>query len=143
MTAALKAKVVVLDTRALEVSADRKSDPRAAELMRHLLDYARRTRTPVRVPTAVLSEAYRDNPSDAGIDRVLGDTIKPITLGQSMARRAGGLKYRDKLNSCHTVDAVVVATAIRLGGGIIATGDPDDLKSLARSYPNIEIYPLS
>jgi hypothetical protein len=60
-----------------------------------------------------------------------------------MARRAGGLKYRDKLNSCHTVDAAVVATAIRLGGGIIATGDPDDLKSLARGYPNIEIYPLS
>jgi hypothetical protein len=111
--------------------------------MRDLLAVAARTGTPVRVPTAVLAEAYRNTAADAAIDRVLGSGIRPITLGQSMARHVAGLKYRDRLDSCHIVDAVVVATSIRLGGGIIATGDPDDLHSLARDHANIKIQALS
>jgi hypothetical protein len=134
---------IVLDTRALEVFADPKADARATRLVRDLLALAARTGTPVRVPTAVLAEAYRGTAADAVIDRVLGDGIRPITLGQSMARQAGRLKHRDKLDSCHTVDAAVVATAIRLGGGIIATGDPDDLSSLAREHANIKVQALS
>jgi predicted nucleic acid-binding protein len=134
---------IFLDTRALEVIADPKADPRATQRMRDLLAAAARTRTPVRVPTAVLAEAYHSTPADAAIDRVLGNGIRPITLGQSTARHAAGLKYRDRLDSCHTVDAVVVATSIRLGGGIIATGDPNDLRSLARDHANIEIQALS
>lgn len=134
---------IVLDTRALEVIADPKADPRSTQLMRDLLALAARTRTPVRVPTAVLAEAYHSSAADAAIDRVLGTGIRPITLGRSMARQAGGLKRRDRLDSCHTVDAVVVATAIRLGGGIIATGDPDDLTSLARAQANVKVHPLS
>jgi hypothetical protein len=95
------------------------------------------------VPTAVLAEAYHSTAADAAIDRVLGNGIRPITLGQSTARHAAGLKYRDRLDSCHTVDAVVVATSLRLGGGIIATGDPNDLRSLARDQTNIKIQALS
>ena len=41
------------------------------------------------------------------------------------------------------VDAVVVATAIRLGGGIVATGDPDDLGPLARDHANVKVQSLS
>jgi formylmethanofuran dehydrogenase subunit C len=37
----------------------------------------------------------------------------------------------------------VVATAIRLGGGVIITGDPDDLKALAREHGNIKVHGLS
>jgi hypothetical protein len=37
----------------------------------------------------------------------------------------------------------VVATAVRLGGGIIAAGDPDDLRSLARDHPNVRVEPLA
>ena len=95
------------------------------------------------MPTAVLAEAYRGIAADAAIDRVLGNGIRSITTGQATARQAGGLKYRDGLNSCHTVDALVVATAIRLGGGIVATGDPDDLRSLARDHDNVKVQPLS
>jgi predicted nucleic acid-binding protein len=36
-------------------------------------------------------------------------------------------------------DALVIATAIRLGGGIVATGDPDDLRSLARDQRNVKV----
>lgn len=135
--------VLVLDTRALELLADRKADPQAAQRMRNILDAAERDGIEVRVPTAVLAEAYRGTAADAAIDRVLGHGIKPITLGQAMARLTGKLKHRDRLDSCHTVDAAVVATAIRLGGGLIATGDPDDLRSLARDHANIRVRGLS
>jgi PIN domain len=134
---------IVLDTRALEVIADPKADPRATRRMRDILAVAVRTATPVRVPTAVLAESYQGTAADAAVDRVLGSGIRPITLGQPTARHAGSLKRRDHLDSCHTVDAVVVATAIRLGGGIIATGDPDDLCSLAREHANIKVQALS
>lgn len=134
--------VLVLDTRALEVAADPKADIGAARRMRDMLTSAARMGVPVRVPTAVLAEAYRGNPSDAALDRVLGRGIRPITMGQAVARLAGGLRHRDRLDSCHTVDALVVATAIRLGGGLVATGDPEDLQSLAREHPNVKVQPL-
>jgi predicted nucleic acid-binding protein len=134
---------LVLDTRALEAVADPKTDIQAARRMRDMLTSAARMGIPVRVPTAVLAEAYRGTAADAAIDRVLGRGIRPITTGQATARQAGALRYRDRLNSCHTVDALVIATAIRLGGGIVATGDPDDLQSLARDHANVRIQPLS
>jgi hypothetical protein len=135
--------VLVLDTRALEVVADPAADIDAATRMRDMLTSAARMGIPVRVPTAVLAEAYRGIPADAALDRVLGRGIRPITMGQGMARLAGGLRYRDRLDSCHAVDTLVVATAIRLGGGLIATGDPDDLQALARENPNVKVQPLS
>lgn len=134
---------LVLDTRALQIVADPKADIRAARRMRDMLASAARMGIPVRVPTAVLAEAYRGTPADAAVDRVLGRGIRPITMGQGAARMAGGLRHRDRLDSCHTVDALVAATAIRLGGGIIATGDPDDLRSLAREHPNVKVQALS
>jgi hypothetical protein len=134
---------LVLDTRALEVIADPKADISAARRMRDILATAVRMGIPVRVPTAVLAEAYRGTAADAAVDRVLARGIRPITMGQATARLAGGFKYRDRLDSCHTVDALVVATAVRLGGGIVATGDPDDLRSLARDHSNVKVEALS
>jgi hypothetical protein len=40
------------------------------------------------------------------------------------------------------IDALVVATAIRFGGGIVATHDPDDLRRLAARHPNVSILEL-
>jgi predicted nucleic acid-binding protein len=37
------------------------------------------------------------------------------------------------------IDALVVATAIRLGGGVIVTHDPDDLGRLASRHPTVSI----
>jgi len=59
-----------------------------------------------------------------------------------VARQASRLLTRDGLDSCHVVDALVVAGAIRLGGGIVLTADPDDLRSLARDHPNIRVAAL-
>jgi len=135
--------VLVLDTRALEVVADTAADRRAARRMQSMLTSAARLGVPVRVPTAVLAEAYRGTPADAAVDRVLGHGIRPITMGHAMARLAGRLRHRDRLHSCHTVDAFVVAAAVRLGGGIVATDDPADLRSLAREHPTVKIEPLA
>jgi predicted nucleic acid-binding protein len=134
---------LVLDTRAVEAIADPKSDIQAARRMRDILASADRMAIPVRVPTAVLAEAYRGTAADAAIDRVLGRGIRAITTGQGIARQAGALRHRDRLNSCHTVDALVIATAIRLGGGIVATGDRSDLQSLARDHANVKVQSLS
>lgn len=133
---------VVLDTRAVEVLADRTADPGAARRLRDLLAWAVRRDVPVRIPTAVLAEAYSGTGADVGVDRVLNRGVRAITLGRAAARLAGTLRHRVRLDSCHTVDAVVVATALRLGGGIVATGDPDDIGVLARDHRNVAVAPL-
>lgn len=133
---------LVLDTRAVEVVADRGADLPALRRMQSMLTSAARMGVPVHVPCAVLAEAYRGTPADAAIDHVLARGLRPITTGRAMARLAGALRHRDRLDSGHTVDALVVATAVRLGGGIIATGDPFDLKSLARGHQNVKVEPL-
>ena len=133
---------LVLDTRALEMLADRGADPAGTARVRAMLTAAARLAIPVRVPTAVLSETYRGRPVDAAVDHVLRRGVRPITMGHSMARVAGALRTRDGLDSCHTVDAFVVATSIRLGGGIIATADPGDLQALARDHPNVHVQAI-
>ncbi len=65
-----------------------------------------------------------------------------MTTGRAMARVAARLLARDGLDSCHVVDALVVAAAVRFGGGVVLTGDPDDLRSLARDFPNVSVSPV-
>jgi len=40
------------------------------------------------------------------------------------------------------VDAHVVAAAVEGGGGLVLTGDCDDLTRLAASYPNVHVERL-
>jgi hypothetical protein len=57
------------------------------------------------------------------------------------------LPYTQLLDMFHdlarTFDALVVAEAISIGGGMILTGDPDDLSALADRATGIEIMPLN
>jgi hypothetical protein len=49
----------------------------------------------------------------------------------------------DSLDAEHgPVDEALVAAAVETGGGVVLTGDPDDLASLAAPYPNITVQPL-
>jgi predicted nucleic acid-binding protein len=40
------------------------------------------------------------------------------------------------------IDALAVATAVRFGGGIVATHDPDDLRLLAGRHANVSILEI-
>lgn len=95
---------------------------------------------PVRVPSAVLVELYRGRGTDEAIDAVLARGFaQVVTTGARIARMAGHLLGAANSGSELAIDALVVATAIRLGGGIVVTHDPTDLTLLAAGYPNVVI----
>jgi hypothetical protein len=68
--------------------------------------------------------------------------LQSANVGPATAKRAGRMLGRDGLDSCSLADACVVATAVRSGGGVIATGDPGDPGRLAVDDPNVKILPL-
>jgi predicted nucleic acid-binding protein len=134
---------LVLDAGALSVLADRRLTD-STRRVRALLAVAWARDAEVVVPSAVLAELYRGDGSDAAIDSVLtGRGVRTVTSGRRIARTAGGLRHRDRLDSCHVVDCIVVATAVRLGGGVVATGDLHDMERLARDHPNVVIRPIT
>lgn len=57
-----------------------------------------------------------------------------------MARIAGHLLADADAGSELAVDALVVATAIRFGGGIVVTHDPHDIRRLAADHPSIAVF---
>jgi hypothetical protein len=94
----------------------------------------------VRVPSAVLVELYRGGGADEPIDQELGrGYARVVTTGLRIARIAGHLLSDAGRGSEMAVNALVVATAIRLGGGVILTHDPNDLEMLSAEQPNVRI----
>ena len=134
--------LVVLDGEAISALASPRERRVAARRVQAVLVEAARRNALVRIPAAVLTEVYRGGRRDAGVDRVAGRGNRVVPLDHSTARVAGGLLGRDGLGSCHAVDASVVATAIRLGGAVVVTGDPTDLRRLARAHGNVAVHPL-
>jgi hypothetical protein len=65
--------------------------------------------------------------------------VRRLALDLRTTRLAGQLRARAGTGSA--VNAIVVATAIRLGG-IVATADSDDLTRLAADCPNVAIWSL-
>lgn len=134
---------LVLDSEAVNALARADERSVAARRAQAVLTEAARRNTLVRIPAGVLVEVYRGTARDSGIDHVVGRGNRVVVLDHRCARVAGGLLGRDRLDSSHAVDASVVATAIGLGGAVIATGDPGDIKSLARDHRNIAVFPLA
>jgi predicted nucleic acid-binding protein len=133
---------LVLDSEAVSALAHARERGTAARRAQAALAEAARRTALVRIPSTVLAEVYRGTRRDAAVDRVVGRANRVVPVDHRIARIAGGLLGRDGLDSCHAVDASVVATAIRLGGAAVLTGDPDDLRSLARAHRNVAIVPL-
>jgi predicted nucleic acid-binding protein len=130
---------LVLDTGAVLAIAAARLRPERAKRAFAALDVARHRRIDVLIPTPVLAECYRGGGTDAAIDHVvarIGQSTPP-TLPE--ARLAGGLLARHQLDSCHLVDALVVACAVAAGGGLVATGDPYDIERLAGDLPRITV----
>lgn len=88
----------------------------------------------------MLVESYRGGGTDAAIDSVLSRGFaQVVTTGARTARIAGHLLAAAGAGSELAIDALVVATAIRFGGGVVLTHDPVDLTRLAAGHSGIAI----
>lgn len=91
----------------------------------------------------VLVELYRGRGTDQPIDAVLARGFaQVVTSGARIARIAGHLLADAGAGSEMAIDALVVATAVRFGGGVVATHDPDDLSRLGGRHPNVAILEI-
>ncbi len=132
--------VLVLDSEALSALARPRANRLRHERVRAVMRSAHGRNAPVRVPSAVLVELYRGGGTDEPIDLVLARGFaQVVTTGARIARIAGHLLAAAGAGSEMAIDALVVATSIRLGGGVIVTHAPDDLSRLAAGHPAVSI----
>lgn len=105
------------------------------------LTAAAETGSDVVVPAAVLAEQYRGGGHDQTVDACLGrhTGIDVVDTTRQLARTIGKVLARANRGSEHHVDATVVATAIAAGGGVIVTGDLDDIDALCDGLVGITI----
>jgi predicted nucleic acid-binding protein len=96
------------------------------------------------VPAVVLAELYRGHRRNQVVDACLAREtgIKVRSTDRPLARLVGGVLYAADASSEHMVDAHVVACAVETGGGVVITGDRDDLERLAATYPNVVVSPI-
>ncbi|MDA3038556.1 MAG: PIN domain-containing protein [Actinomycetota bacterium] len=135
--------VLVLDSEAVSALARPRVDRSRHIAVRAAMRSAHSRNAPIRVPAAVLVELYSGRGTDEAIDTVLARGFaQVVTTGARMARVAGHLLANVGAGSEMAIDALVVATAIRFGGGIIATHDPEDLRRLAAPHPNVAILEI-
>ncbi len=124
---------LILGSEALSALARPRSAPQRHEPVRAALRSAQQRDEPVRVPSAVLVELYRGGGNDEAIDVELGrGYARVVTTGARIARIAGHLLTALGAGSELVIDALIVDTAMRLGGGLILTHDPSDFRSARR-----------
>lgn len=95
----------------------------------------------VSIPAVVVAETTRGSgPKDAPVNRVIGAVGEVGMTDEAAGRLAGALLGAASSNA--TVDALVVADAIERGGGVVLTGDPDDMGRLAEDHAEVLIEVL-
>lgn len=128
-----------LDAEALSSLADQRG-PRFREV-RAALEAARRLQRDVVTPAVVLAELYRgpgrNQTVDACLSRETG--IRVRDTDRSFARFVGAVLGAAKAGSSDIADAHAVAAVVEVGGGVILTGDKDDLDRLAARYPTVHV----
>lgn len=107
---------------------------------RAALAAAREVGAKVSIPAVVVAETVRGTAKDARVNRIIKSVGDVDTTDEASGRIAGALLGSTK--SDQTIDALVVASAIQAGGGVILTGDPDDLCILAGEHPGVLIQEL-
>ena len=134
---------LVLDAEPVVALTRRSGADRDAVFAR--LQAARRLRRDVVVPAVVLAELYRGRDRVAAVDSLLvrqGDALQVRDTDRPLARLVGGLLEDAGAGSEHLADAHVVACAVEGGGGVVLTGDPDDLRRLAAPHRSVVVEPL-
>jgi predicted nucleic acid-binding protein len=94
------------------------------------------------VPSVVLAETLFGDQRDAPVDRVI-KKLAVFSVDEEVARVAAGLKRLSAVSGvASTIDAIVVAVSVFLGGGAILTSDPDDIRRLADAQ-SLRIRPIA
>jgi predicted nucleic acid-binding protein len=134
--------VLVLDAEALS-SLARQRGPRFREV-RAAIEAARRLQRDVITPAVILAELYRGRGHNQVVDSCLSreSFIDVRDTDREFARYVGGVLTAAQADSADLADAHAVASAVEAGGGVILTGDQDDLERLASAYPNIHVAPI-
>jgi predicted nucleic acid-binding protein len=136
--------IVSLDAGALDALAG--SDSPERRRVRQAMEAARRTGRDVVAATLVLAELYRGPRRAQRIDALLSRHEGAIVCRDTdrrLARLVGGILHAGASGSEDIVDAHVVAAAVDAGGGIVLTGDVDDLARLSAPYPAVVVEHLS
>jgi predicted nucleic acid-binding protein len=132
---------VVLDSEALLRLV---AGGRGEKTIRATLQAAHNTGAAVAIPAAVLADLYRGGTRDEAIDAFLtreaGLEIVPTDRG--VARTVGNVLAAAKRTTRDHVDATVVATAIKYGGGIVVTRDKKTLEALRAGLTQITVVPI-
>ena len=98
-----------------------------------LLQLAQAARRPIRVPAAVLGQAWRDGSRQALLARFLRSRDVEIPpLDEALGRAAGELC--GSVGTSDVIDASVVLVARSHGDGVL-TSDPGDLRKLDADLP--------
>lgn len=128
---------VVLDSEGLWAVARNDSDDARA-----VLAASSQAGVPVLVSAATLAETLFGDERDARANQVLKKIeVAPVT--DLIARSAARLKRLAGMTGvAATVDAVVVATSEAVGGGVILTSDPADIRALANCVSDRRIRPV-
>ena len=118
---------ITLDTGAL-VALERRED-RALRLLR----VAKTRGQPVTVPAVVIAEWWRGR-TDVREAILAALLIEPLV--PAISRLAG--EALAAVPAATTIDAIVMASAARRGG-VVLTGDVDDLRRLAAFFPTVRV----
>ncbi|HEY6322095.1 MAG TPA: PIN domain-containing protein [Thermoanaerobaculia bacterium] len=92
----------------------------------------------IEIPVVVVAEVVRGGPRDAPVNRILKAVGLVPEAREVHARIAGELLGRAR--STATIDALVVAHAVEVGGAHVLTGDREDLARLTASHPEVRIH---
>jgi len=128
---------VVLDSEGFwAVARNDSQDARA------VLAASRQTGVPVLVPAAVLAVTLFADGHDVRANQVL-KKLQVVPVTEPIARSAAELKRLAAMTGvAATIEAIVVATSVAVGGGVVLTSDIDDIHALADGAAGIRIRPV-
>lgn len=107
---------------------------------RAALAAAREASATVSIPSVVLAETVRGTARDSPVNRIIKAVGHVTSADEAVGRSAGVLLGAARLDV--TVDALIVAGALREGGGVILTADPSDFEALAADQPRVVVQAL-
>jgi predicted nucleic acid-binding protein len=135
---------LVLDAEAVAALLDARHA--GERVVRQAMEAARRLRRDVAVATVTLAELYRGAGHNQALDALLArehDWLLLRDTDRALARLLGAVLTEADAGSDRLADAHPVAVAVEAGGGVVVTGDPQDLTRLAAPYRTVIVQPLA